>query len=296
MRLGPRRTACLPVAIAPDESQFCKKVAAMNTKEKFIKASKLVANAADPANTEHQVRAFAEKAKLFLESIRPEELGSFASDRALIDEQGRLESELQTEQEKTQKLFRQAYQLASEVTSLKNEVAQLKRKLLHSEEELARRTTVEVARIDEVPSTSDADKSTRRHDQPASSTTAIEYVPVAELSDRARGMIGRHWKAALAFRLQITLKEMAAWQTVGIVPTAFCSAFESMTENDCAPASRQRWTVQEYQRLAELVGEEKSNLEIAQILTHDFRRRLYESSIVGARRRMRALASGASQA
>jgi hypothetical protein len=129
------------------------------------------------------------------------------------------------------------------------------------------------------------------HTEPAAaSDTGEEYIPWTKFEAAAISSFGREgsWKAVVAMELDIDIKTLNAWQTVGLFPARYRDAVKTFTDDQKAPSSRQRWTDDEYDRLEALIGEMGNrNREIAEILRAEFGRRLTESSITGARRRIR---------
>ena len=120
------------------------------------------------------------------------------------------------------------------------------------------------------------------------SDAGADYIPFETYAVRARTKIGRAaWRAAVAYHLNISLKLMSAWKMVGLVPAAFLARLEEMTDVERQSASRDRWTAAEHHALKGLLNEGKGNLEVARMLSAKFDRRLYESSIVSQRRRLR---------
>jgi hypothetical protein len=119
------------------------------------------------------------------------------------------------------------------------------------------------------------------------SDTGEEYVSWAEFEAAAVQAFGRDsWKSVAAFELDMDVKTLHAWQTVGVIPARYVAMVKALNDDQKAPASRRKWTDDEYERLETLVAEGHRDREIAKILSLEFRRRLVETSITGARRRL----------
>jgi hypothetical protein len=128
--------------------------------------------------------------------------------------------------------------------------------------------------------------------EPAAATvsdTGEEYVPWIEFEAAAMKAFGREgsWKSVAAFEMDMDVKVLNAWQTVGVIPARYVAMVQALTDDQKAPASRKSWSDDDYARLQALVDEGKRNREIAKILSREFGRRLVETSITGARRRSR---------
>jgi hypothetical protein len=127
--------------------------------------------------------------------------------------------------------------------------------------------------------------------EPAAATvsdTGEEYVPWVEFEAAAIKAFGREgsWKSVAAFEMDMDVKVLNAWQTVGVIPAKSLDVVKGLTEDQKAPASRKKWTDDEYARLKALGAEMHRDREIAKILSREFGRRLVETSITGARRRL----------
>jgi hypothetical protein len=128
--------------------------------------------------------------------------------------------------------------------------------------------------------------------KPAAATvsdTGEEYVPWIEFEAAAMKAFGREgsWKSVAAFEMDMDVKVLNAWQTVGVIPARYVAMVQALTDDQKAPASRKSWSDDDYARLQALVDKGKRNREIAKILSREFGRRLIETSITGARRRSR---------
>jgi DNA-binding transcriptional MerR regulator len=120
------------------------------------------------------------------------------------------------------------------------------------------------------------------------SDTGDEYVSWVEFEAAAITAFDRQtgWKAVFAFEADIDIKTLNAWQTVGVIPAKLFDIVKTLTADQKAPSLRKKWTVAEYDRLEALVAERKRDREIAKLLSAEFGRKLVESSIMGARRRL----------
>ena len=122
----------------------------------------------------------------------------------------------------------------------------------------------------------------------AVSDTGEEYVLWAEFEAAAIKAFGREgsWKSVFAFEADMDVRTLTAWQTVGIIPARYVTLARTLTADQKAMSSRKKWTDDEYDRLEALVAEGHRDREIANILSRELGRRLIETSITGARRRL----------
>ncbi|TXM76585.1 hypothetical protein FV218_06460 [Methylobacterium sp. WL69] len=123
-----------------------------------------------------------------------------------------------------------------------------------------------------------------------SSDTGTKFVSFESVSVRAERTFSRkRWMSAFAFNVGLSIHELRAWKTVGIFPAALAMKLEHLTEDQTKPASRQTWTTEESARLKAVLAEGATNLVAAAKLSAEFGRPLHETSIVGARRRIRQM-------
>lgn len=124
-------------------------------------------------------------------------------------------------------------------------------------------------------------------DAKASFDTKQTYCSFAEFEQKAKNAIGRQYtKSLLAFELNISLKILTAWQTVGIVPPDFTSKIDDFSENQLEPASREHWSYDEVNELKAILIEGASDFLAARMLTTRFGRRRFESNVARKRRQL----------
>jgi transposase-like protein len=93
------------------------------------------------------------------------------------------------------------------------------------------------------------------------------------------------WKAVAAFELDIDIKVLNAWQTVGVIPAEYCDRVRAFAPEQIEPVPRKKWTDDEKAALVDLVAQGVSDRTIAKTLSMQFGRRFVETSVTGARRR-----------
>jgi predicted RNase H-like nuclease (RuvC/YqgF family) len=119
------------------------------------------------------------------------------------------------------------------------------------------------------------------------SDDARAYVNFADFARRAGQSYARKlWKSAFAFEAAITIKEMNAWETVGLAPAVWLAKLDALTEEQRKPTARKPWTAKERARLQAILDQGHTDLATARILTGEFGRRIYESSITTQRRQL----------
>jgi hypothetical protein len=114
-----------------------------------------------------------------------------------------------------------------------------------------------------------------------------DVMTYSEFAEEAERKFGRkHFKSAFAFHSGLSIKQMNAYQTAGVIPMGMVSVLRAMTDEQCKPASRKRWREGELDQLEGLLNRGESALSIAKTLSFRFGRPVYETSIVGKRRRL----------
>jgi hypothetical protein len=121
----------------------------------------------------------------------------------------------------------------------------------------------------------------------AASHNDRSYVTFDSFGASAGRTYGRKlWKSAFAFEAGITVKEINAWETVGLAPADWLAKLDALTDYQRKPTARKPWTAEERARLRAVLDQGHSDLATAQILTEEFGRRLYESSVANQRRQL----------
>lgn len=117
--------------------------------------------------------------------------------------------------------------------------------------------------------------------------TGVGYVDFGLIAEKAVRRCGRAtWKPAVAFALNMSVKELNAWKTVGVFPAELVARVAALNDCECASSSRQQWADDEIEQLKAILDEGHSDLEAAVILTRKLGRRIYETSITNRRRRL----------
>jgi hypothetical protein len=112
----------------------------------------------------------------------------------------------------------------------------------------------------------------------------MTYSAFAEEAERKFGR--KHFKSAFAFHGGIPIKQLRAYKIAGVIPVSMVSVLRAMTDEQCKPASRKRWSEGELDQLEEFLNRGESTLSIARALSCRFGRPVYETSIMGKRRRL----------
>ncbi|TXN17220.1 hypothetical protein FV219_00915 [Methylobacterium sp. WL122] len=126
-----------------------------------------------------------------------------------------------------------------------------------------------------------------RSDNQHKADTGAQYVEFATISELAMNRCGRAtWKSAVAFSINMPIRMLNAWKAVGIFPAHLVAHIDALSDHDYEPSSRQRWSSDEIDRLKVVLHEGRSDLEAAVILSKEFGRRIYETSVTYQRRRL----------
>jgi hypothetical protein len=80
------------------------------------------------------------------------------------------------------------------------------------------------------------------------------------------------------------LDELNCWQGAKIFPADKAAMLDNLAPEQRKPASRERWTSADLERLKAVLPAVASDLEAAQILSAEFGRRLFEPSVTKQRR------------
>jgi hypothetical protein len=108
-----------------------------------------------------------------------------------------------------------------------------------------------------------------------------------EFEVRVRMKAGHdHWRTAFAHAAQIPLRVLRQHLLEENILPELVGRLSKLKAEALRPASRQRWSQTERDRLKQLVASDCTDLELARILSGEFHRRIFESGVARQRRQL----------